>query len=559
MKKLFYVFVLLTICLLINVLKTQEVSEAKSYEDKKFTEKIEMDYIEKDLKVNKEKIKDSNITKKNRLNKQERLNEYINSLSVEELEEISKKIANNISMIEKDLKKRGTSVIEELEDEIQFYENKIIDKNFKAKDKMNLDETILQLRDNINNYTEYQQALEESRDSRFFPWLPIIPPIIPPIQFDAAVVAINAWFNSNDYNLSSELLTYAYNNDSLDIVYKPSNISAIKDTSTYLNIVDGEELFGGLRFENDGNAQQKDLYYAIHNFEYSKSESASVVVISDRYDFQFGDSSYGSGIPGAAVDTMALAQDAGVIVPFRVEITINTGRKTYSPKTENITIGERSRYEEYRVTLGKYEVKDYIVNFSYSWPRTLQTFGNTDAYIEIFDEGGIKIAYSDDGGYSRNAFVKMFFSRYEKYRIRVRMYGSNTGLTKLGITNQIYRNSYESLSTLETSKETFVHEKTAEIFKFTPKIRGTYIIETRRSGDYFDTYMFLIDPRNAMAIKEVGVNDKLNTDLYNDDKSWSDRYSKIEKRLAAGVPYQIIVTAYKPMEQSGSYHISARR
>ena len=64
-----------------------------------------------------------------------------------------------------------------------------------------------------------------------------------------------------------------------------------------------------------GNVAQKDLYYAIHAFSWTKS--GGFVTLRDRYDFAPGDY---NGIAGTAVNTMYLAQQAGVLVPFYLSI-----------------------------------------------------------------------------------------------------------------------------------------------------------------------------------------------------------------------------------------------
>lgn len=76
-------------------------------------------------------------------------------------------------------------------------------------------------------------------------------------------------------------------------------------------------LNGDAKFPNEGNVLEKDLYYAIHKFNYTFNPSTRIFSLSDRYDFAYGDY---SGIAGAAIDTMYLAQLNGVLVPFYTTI-----------------------------------------------------------------------------------------------------------------------------------------------------------------------------------------------------------------------------------------------
>lgn len=68
----------------------------------------------------------------------------------------------------------------------------------------------------------------------------------------------------------------------------------------------GTKAKGSSAFPNSGGTQQKDLYYAIHRFDWVKS--GAKVTLRDRYDFAPG--RY-DGIAGAAVNTMVMAQRAG--------------------------------------------------------------------------------------------------------------------------------------------------------------------------------------------------------------------------------------------------------
>ena len=138
------------------------------------------------------------------------------------------------------------------------------------------------------------------------------------VIYSPAVSAVIAYFNSQGYSLAAELLTHAKNNTSLNSNYFPVNGSIVKNSSVFKSIANGTKTSGSSRFNNVGGKIDKDLYYAIHNFDFTKSSPSSKIVrLCDRYDFAPGDY---SGIAGIAVDTMYKAQQAGVIVPYYVNI-----------------------------------------------------------------------------------------------------------------------------------------------------------------------------------------------------------------------------------------------
>jgi hypothetical protein len=90
----------------------------------------------------------------------------------------------------------------------------------------------------------------------------------------------------------------------------------------FINIANGKSTRGSAEFTNSGNTQQRDCYYSIHKFNYTKTSSTSrTVTITDVYDFAYG-ADYHSFLAQAAINTMMLAQQEGVITPYNVKITV---------------------------------------------------------------------------------------------------------------------------------------------------------------------------------------------------------------------------------------------
>lgn len=133
----------------------------------------------------------------------------------------------------------------------------------------------------------------------------------------AAVSAVKAWFNYNGYLLSAELLTHARENKVHNSLYTPINGYRVKQSPVYSKIMKLSSRSGTDAFPNSGTVAQRDLYYAIHKFSWSKHNNKLTII--DKYDFEKG--KY-AGIAGVAVNAMYEAQQQGVITPFGIKITI---------------------------------------------------------------------------------------------------------------------------------------------------------------------------------------------------------------------------------------------
>lgn len=136
-----------------------------------------------------------------------------------------------------------------------------------------------------------------------------------PNTLTIAVAAIVSYFDSNGYDLAAELLAFAYQNKSSSVTYQPYNGYKASASNITNKIRFNNKDYGSEAFPNSGNKNDKDLYYAIHAFDYTKFNGR--LIIRDTYDYAVSDY---TGIAGAAVNTMWLAQQLGVIVPFNVEI-----------------------------------------------------------------------------------------------------------------------------------------------------------------------------------------------------------------------------------------------
>ena len=146
-----------------------------------------------------------------------------------------------------------------------------------------------------------------------------------------AVAAISAGFSVRGWSLASDLILFNRSNKTLDIDYWPSRGNQVasapqiaNDVAYSSNLTEpfSQQLPGRL----NGifvSTVEGDTYNSLGKFWYSKTGSSNgnvSISIIDRYDWERGENSSG----GVFNNTMAMAQEIGMVTPFytRINITI---------------------------------------------------------------------------------------------------------------------------------------------------------------------------------------------------------------------------------------------
>lgn len=211
-----------------------------------------------------------------------------------------------ISAIESELAESNTNVVAELnamKNRLSASLAGVFDNIEVAK----INNQISQLNEMITEYQAYQSGTLAVPYGSFH------------LIYSPAVAAVIAYFSSQGYTLSAELLTHARDNDVLDSSYTPTNTALVTQSTLYAELVSNGLASGSDAFEKTGATVDDDLYYAIHGFSYTKDTANNTLTITDRYDFAPND---WSDIQGVAVDMMYKAQEAGTIVPYQVVMTV---------------------------------------------------------------------------------------------------------------------------------------------------------------------------------------------------------------------------------------------
>jgi len=213
-------------------------------------------------------------------------------------------VEENLAEVEADLAASGTDVISELDAMLSDYRGQLAASDLGRSEKNSLREQIATVEELRSDYIGYSSGYQAKG-------------VTHPV-YSVAVATISTWFYAKGYTLSNELLLHAKNNSRVNSSYTPvynGNADRVLASTVFTKLKYGTKTSGTASFPNSGNVAQKDLYYAIHAFSWTKS--GGFVTLRDRYDFAPGDY---NGIAGTAVNTMYLAQQAGVLVPFYLSI-----------------------------------------------------------------------------------------------------------------------------------------------------------------------------------------------------------------------------------------------
>ncbi len=200
------------------------------------------------------------------------------------------------------------------------YISMLSDPTLSAEQKNDIEEMISCLQDEIQEYSSFSKErlqLQSNKSSS-----KIITKVGTPQDkyYDAAITTVTAWFQMKGYKLSAELLTHNRANKKRNSLYLPIYGSRVCESPLFGKLRKSSNRFGSSAFPNQGSTVERDLYYSIHRFNWSRT--GSYVTITDTYDWS-QDKSYTS-IVGIAVNTMYAAQQRGILIPYKISITRNS-------------------------------------------------------------------------------------------------------------------------------------------------------------------------------------------------------------------------------------------
>ena len=257
--------------------------------------------------------------------------------------------------LESELKQDNTNVLEQLNKQLTRYTNMLNNQTYNDLD--NIKSLIATTENLIEEYEKYENR-NKVRAPYHWRYTPLI---------SLAV----AYFNSKDYILSAELLTHAKDNNTYHSLYKIENKDVIESSQLFREIANGDSMTGSTEFNKTGNVKDDDLFYSIHWFDYLREmDNSHGIRIIDTYDFALDNEL--SQIENKAVEQMYKAQEAGALIPFK----INEFCTTY----ETIIIdSEKTDYYFEYCDLYKNEIRTIFFD----------VYGFTNMNIQILDSNQI--------------------------------------------------------------------------------------------------------------------------------------------------------------------------
>lgn len=433
-----------------------------------------------------------------------------------------------VTVVNEELNYYDTSIDNELNKKINSYEEKLENFNLNEKNVEEYQELVAKLENSKEMLDNYNNLLYTPSTT-----MVVINPNIAVnnVLTDSALLAIYAaalvYFNANGYLLAEELLEHMKTNQSINSSYKPINTQNIKSTQGYKSIISSSSTRSSYNFEKDGTQAGDDAFYALHSVNYNKTNTNSGVVISDRYDYAY-DMAYDDFKTDAVCNAMYTLQERGYLTPYYVIIECS---ECYSyTKTEaDVYMSSYSRYFEKTGILGKGDSIQYNFSVSDTSYKTIQTYGPDDTYIRIYDINNNLLVGDDDSGYKLNALVTYLFELGHTYKIDIRMYSSSKvgnirvgfapvevdnfdDITKITKSNGLFTDKYKDINI--TSSQNY-----ANIFLLENNEEKSFTIETKKNGNsYFDTYLYMIDPRRSNYYDGIGSDDDYHPMyIYNDD------------------------------------------
>ena len=156
----------------------------------------------------------------------------------------------------------------------------------------------------------------------------------------------------------------------------------------------------------------------------------------------------------------------------------------------------------------------YTFCFENSGYRILQTFGDNDTIMRLFDGATrILLEESDNDGYGENAFINYNFESDKTYYVEIFARGGKNAFIKTSLTAIPAYNGYfktaEQISSLNVVNNSSYSSYSLDKNNFVinnlrVSTSGTYLLNTTRYGGYIGKSIYLIDPESVEdSIKKI--------------------------------------------------------
>ena len=496
-------------------------------------------------------------------------NDNLDTISFEDQETDKDEVKDNeifalandfVKTVEEDLRKRGTSIEKELNKQSSFYKNnQLLESQTKSNKRKKIEADDFNRIDTLDEMiAEYKEYKESGKNEQS----PKKASSLENSQAASALIthtAVVAYFSANNYILAAELLTHMRENNEIDSIYRPMNSNIVTNSDVFKSLANNNGQSASFE-PNSSSTTEQDLYFAIHDFLFSKSRHNDAIVLTDRYDFR-PNQNYLDFIQGTATNMMYLGQTIGVLKPFYTVVSstnyVNLQYNVNSYLDVSFNGFYDWQYKEVQLTLGYDDFIYLYFNFPTSGYRTIQTLGDLDTELILYVDSanGTQYDYNDDEGYKFNALINCYFQANRTYALLVRFYNYTTiGNTRV-IFTPTYDYDYDDISQIVRNEGFWTSEYNdilvqhnpgrVSLFTLAPALSKNFTIETTKKEENQDTTLYFIDPRRGDSFYKNSQNAYQFQSCIFDDDGGVAHFAKIELTArATTVPYLIVACSY---------------
>lgn len=211
-----------------------------------------------------------------------------------------------------------------------------------------------------------------------------------------------------------------------------------------------------------------------------------------------------------------------------------------------------TRYVEKRASITGRQFFLCTVTFNQPGTVILQTTGNFDTYMEIFNMNNVELYNDDDQGYNNNSMEVLNVSAGTQLIVRVRLYNVNSGgyvklcmaySTGAQLWDNIPVSYFESFDLISAGSGGTVTvtgslpQYSVMFYRLQVSTSRIYTIKSEGSYNEFYADLYVIDPSKATLCENNHV-------------------SSISMYLEAGKTYIIVLTSYDPQTDYGNYQLT---
>lgn len=218
-----------------------------------------------------------------------------------------------------------------------------------------------------------------------------------------------------------------------------------------------------------------------------------------------------------------------------------------------VDLDANDKYEECLFSLTQGESQYCYLVFATTGHKLIQTFGNQNTKLYLYDSEYTLILQDDNSGFGDNAYFSIYATANEPYWLKVEHLGpSYYSNLKIGVTPLSSYSVSSNSITNETSYSGIQYYvstnlNATKVYAFTPTESGTFIFKTTKYGNsYVDTYLYVVDTESAIKCQ------------YNDDTG-GNLQASITKDLIGGRTYFIVVSTYNITNTTGQFYLDISR